>query len=71
MLFLHGVDGFTHLLRRALLVGIDWPQVALFQPVVAGQIENAPSLVTSQRFSTGSFASSAFSGAIVWRIFSL
>ena len=38
MLLLHGVDGFTHLLRRALLVGVNRPQITLLQAVIARQI---------------------------------
>ena len=36
--FLHGVDNLAHLLRGALLVGIDRPQIQFAQAIVAGQI---------------------------------
>lgn len=63
--FLHGVDNLAHLLRGALLVGIDRPQIQFAQAIVAGQIGEGSSLVTSQRLSAGSCASLACSGAIV------
>jgi hypothetical protein len=37
-LLAHKVDDAAHLLRRALLVGVDRPQVELLQAEIAGQV---------------------------------